>query len=115
MNTVLDKNVLRFSLSSEYVDQINTLAKFRGRENWTILGDDGSLNGYKGIQYQLNKICFDFIPHHDEIILRSFISSLSFVFYTCTPEIQMKGAFLCSLGIYAKPFPIKQYSDEVAG
>ena len=60
MNTVLDKNVLGFSLSSEYVDQINTLAKFRGRENLTILGDDGSLNGYKGIQYQLNKICFDF-------------------------------------------------------
>ena len=76
----LDQKVLRFSLSSELVacspahafhqawadeqatelvDQINTLARFRGRENWTILRDDGSLNGYQGIQYQLNKICFD--------------------------------------------------------
>ena len=50
-----------------------------------------------------------------EIILRSFISSLSFIFYSFTPEIQMKGAFLCSLGIYAKPFPIRQYFDKTAG
>ena len=59
MNAILDQKVLRFSLSSGLVDEINTLARFRGRENWTILGDNGSLNGYKGIQYQLNKICFD--------------------------------------------------------
>ena len=31
------------------------------------------------------------------------------------PEIQMKGALFCSLGIYIKPFPIRQYFDEVAG
>ena len=55
MNAVLDQKVLRFSLSSEKIDQINTLARFRGRENWTMLGD----NGYKDIQYQLDKICFD--------------------------------------------------------
>ena len=29
------------------------------RENWTILEDNGSLNGYKGVQYHLYKICFD--------------------------------------------------------
>ena len=44
MNAVLDQKVLRFSLSSEQVDQINTLARFIGRENWTILEDNGSLN-----------------------------------------------------------------------
>ena len=55
VNAVLDQNLLRFFLSSELVDQINTLARFSGRENWTIPWD----NGYKGIQYQLNKICFD--------------------------------------------------------
>ena len=38
---------------------LNKLIRFRRRENWTILEDNGSLNGYKGIQYQLNKICFD--------------------------------------------------------
>ena len=53
--------------------------------------------------------------HHDEIVLQSFISSLFFVFYSFTPEIQMKGAFFCSLGIYIKPFPLRQYFDEVAG
>ena len=59
VNAVSDQKALRFSLSSELVDQINILARFRGRENWTILGDNGSLNGYKGVQYQLTKICFD--------------------------------------------------------
>ena len=58
VNAVLDQKVLRFSLSSELADQINTLARFRGRKNWTILGDNGSLNGYKDVQYQLNKNCF---------------------------------------------------------
>ena len=38
-----------------------------------------------------------------------------FVFYSFTPEIQMNGAFLCSFGIYVKPFPIRQYFDEAAG
>ena len=41
MNAVLDQKVLRFSLSSELVDQINTLAMFRGIENgkfWGIMG-----------------------------------------------------------------------------
>ena len=38
---------------------LNKLIRFGGRENRTILRDNGSLNGYKGIQYQLNKICFD--------------------------------------------------------
>ena len=56
MNTVLDQKVLRFSLSSELVDQISTLARFWGRENWTILGDNGSLNRFKGIQYQLKDV-----------------------------------------------------------
>ena len=55
VNAVLVQKVLRFFLSSELVDQINTLARFKKRENRTILWD----NGYKGIQYQLNKICFD--------------------------------------------------------
>ena len=43
--------MLRFSLS-EQVGQINTLAGFRGRENWAILGDNVSLNGRKSVQYQ---------------------------------------------------------------
>ena len=39
----------------------NKLIRFRRSENWTFLEDNGSLNGYKGIQYQLNKICFDLV------------------------------------------------------
>ena len=42
---------------SKYV--LNKLIRFRRRENLTIMEDNGSLNGYKGVQYTLNKICFD--------------------------------------------------------
>ena len=40
--------------------------------------------------------------------------SFYFVFYSLTPEIQMKGVFLSSLAIYVEPFPTRQYFDEVA-
>ena len=53
------------------------------------------------------------------IMMKSFfeVSQVHFplFFYSFTPEIQMKGAFLCSLGIYVKPFPIRQYFDKTAG
>ena len=45
--------------------------------------------------------------HHDEIVLRSFISSLFFVFYSFTPEIQMKGAFFLFFGNLHQAFPFK--------
>ena len=55
----------------------------------------------------------------NSIMTKSFFDvfhNFTFLFSTLPPlKIQMKDAFLCSLGIYVKPFPIRQYFDEVAG
>ena len=69
--------------------------------------------------FNTNLIRFVLIFNHinmNGIMMKSFFEvHFFFVFYSFTPEIQMKGAFFCSLGIYVKPFIIRQYFDEVAG
>ena len=48
------------------------------------------------------------------IMMKSFyeVSEVNFsLLSTFHPEIQVKGAFLCSLGVYTELFPVRQYFD----